>query len=266
MAPILLDPYVILRIISTLKDHLAWIEAVDLANKDNSHWGNDVNHYLADPHPIQSIHVEEGSSRAGLSQEKAFAALVWQLHLQTITLLTFMLLFERGLVDFSGVCDDVDFNNPKWQTWNVQNALENFEFMQKLHYPPSVAVSEAYLMPLTWLACMIVRTTQVDKLEHIIVYLETEGILGRFDHTNFRNRWRPDTILRKLPSAMEYEVVPAFTNRHSAFILPDGLSDTTMVENVIDDILEKCRYSVVLFRRFFQLDREGTCFPATQRQ
>lgn len=251
---------------SIYKDQLARIEQLrdmDLAYAD-ARWSQCVDHLLTDLFLILPENVIGNELRLAQFirtdstwRQHGCVALLWRLEIQTITLLAFVLLFSHGLVDLSGLQGNIDFENPEWLTYHVRLALSNFKFTTYLDHPPAMAMCDSYTAPFTWLACMIVRGTCVDRLEPILDVLLDVGIFGGFNEDAFRLSWRAGTILRRRPGAMNPYPAVRLCGKRLGFYLPMGIPDERMHVHEILEVFRRCRHSWEIFVKYFRL--EGMC-------
>ncbi len=272
---------IVLELCTMFKIDLAIIEGICVIDNDES-WDRGVDNVLHGMllMPPQNVVKEEQPLLNYMHtcprwRERGFAARAWRLQMQAITLLAFITLSTRGLVDLSATRGAIDFEDLEWHTWHIQLALSNFEFARKFENTPDIALCHTYKAPLTWLACMIARGTTVSRIEIIIDELKYIGIFGSFDDADFRKRWPIGTRLRRKPLAMNPIGKRDWWPQQVDFYLPTRTVDTSTilgtaefhllvgrmerwtVHRAILNFLSERHRSWELFKAYFMVDWRG---------
>lgn len=259
-----------LNFCSTLKAELDLIERTEISNKDEFRWGPHVSRFLirASPRgPDKPAKEDEPLIRHVWSAPTTFsgaqgcAALAWRVQVQGITLIVYSFLCEFNFVDYSGMEGVVNLETPEWLVWNVQEALANFAFFKRLYKTPEIAISKRYTAPLTWLSCMTVRGTRVDRLEPILEFLDALGIIGKLEQSDLH--WPAGFRFYRKPDALDPDPNKAPPPVPMDFRLPMGV--LLSVEGHISQIERfstRFHCSFHNFMECFRYEREGTAFPA----
>jgi len=201
---------------------------------------------------IRGVIEGQNPAEARIKRNKALAAFMWRLRVQSVAFEAYMALYDEGLVDLSALQYDVDFENNDETVWAVSQALSHsFEFGECLAHTPSAELCfMSWDVPEVWLSCMLVRGALV-PLETIVDLLAVGGTLGAFDAAMFSKWWPEGKELKIDPKAQALN--PSCRQGFLGVHLPMGLDFPCKLEDIYYQIDEPLRRYEEVFARYFKI-------------
>ena len=115
----------------------------------------------------------------------AFLALVARLQNQAVVFEVFMKLCAIQMIDTQSALEElIDLDKLEPEVWKVRmTLLRSSEFGHEINNPADIFMSSYYIMPLTWLSCVIVRGAVV-SLDDVVesIYGHSQGASGAADY------------------------------------------------------------------------------------